>query len=67
MEDFKRFMAQYGGMIIGILVAIILLCTKLYMLIVGIVLIVICGFVGHYIQHNKDRVKENLKNFIDKL
>lgn len=67
MEDFKKFMAQYGGMVIGIIVAIILLCTQLYKLIIGIILVFVCGYVGNYIQHNKFEVKEKLKNFIDKL
>lgn len=60
-------MTQYGGMIIGIIVAIILLCTQLYKLIVGIILVFICGYVGNYVQHNKFVVKEKLKDFIDKL
>lgn len=67
MEEFKKFMSQYGGMIIGIIVAIILLCTQLYRLIIGIILIFVCGYAGNYIQHNKFEVKEKLKNFIDKL
>lgn len=67
MDDFKKFMAQYGGIIIGVIVAIILLCTNLYKLIIGIILIFVCGYAGNYIQHNKFEVKEKLKNFIDKL
>lgn len=67
MEEFKSFMSQYGGMIIGIIVAIILLFTRLYQLIIGIILIFVCGYAGNYIQHNKFEVKEKLKNFIDKL
>lgn len=67
MEDFKKFMAQYGGMVIGIIVAIVLLCTQLYKLIIGIILVFVCGYVGNYIQHNKFEVKEKLKTFIDKL
>ena len=54
-------------MIIGIIVAIILLCTQLYKLIIGIILVFICGYAGNYVQHNKFAVKEKLKNFIDKL
>ena len=60
-------MSQYGGMIIGIIVAIVLLCTQLYRLIIGIILIFVCGYAGNYIQHNKFEVKEKLKNFIDRL
>ena len=54
-------------MIIGIIVAIVLLCTQLYRLIIGIILIFVCGYAGNYIQHNKFEVKEKLKNFIDRL
>ena len=67
MDDLKRFLSQYGGMIIGIIVAILLLCTQLYKLIIGIILLFICGYAGNYIQHNKIEVKEKLKNFIDRL
>ena len=67
MDDFKTFMSQYGGMIIGIIVAIVLLLTRFYELIIAIILIVVCGYAGFYIQHNKDNVKDRLKNFIDRL
>ncbi len=67
MDEFKKFMSQYGGMVIGIIVAIVLLCTQLYRLIIGIILIFVCGYAGNYIQHNKFEVKEKLKNFIDRL
>lgn len=67
MDDFKSFMSQYGGMIVGILIAIVLLLTKFYMLIISIILIAVCGYAGYYFQHNKDSVKDKLKNFIDKL
>ncbi len=67
MEEFKKFMSEYGGIVIGILVAIVILCTQLYRLIIGLILIAICAYAGYYIQHNKSDVKEKLKNFIDKL
>lgn len=67
MDEFKKFMSQYSGMVIGIIVAIVLLCTQLYRLIIGIILIFVCGYAGNYIQHNKFEVKEKLKNFIDRL
>ena len=67
MNDFKSFMSQYGGMIVGIIVAIVLLLTKFYMLIIAIILIAVCGYAGHYFQHNKDIAKKKLKNFIDRL
>ena len=67
MNDFKQFMSQYGGMIIGILIAVLLLLTRFYELIIAIILIAVCGYAGFYFQHNKDNVKDKLKNFIDKL
>ena len=67
MDDLIIFMYEYGGMIFGILVAVVLLLTKLYLLIISIILIVVCGYAGHYFQHNKDSVKDKLKNFIDRI
>ena len=67
MENFKNFINRYRGAIIGIIVAIVILCTKLYMLMVGIVLIAICAFLGNYIQQNKFEVKEKIKNIIDRM
>lgn len=67
MEGFKNFIMRYRGAIIGALVAVLILFTNLYKLIIGIILISIGLFVGNYIQHNKFEVKEKVKNFIDRL
>ncbi|MBR1802825.1 MAG: DUF2273 domain-containing protein [Clostridia bacterium] len=71
MDNFKVFCEKYGGAIIGLLVgiilAILLVCTDLYKFIIGIALIAACVYVGNYIQRNKESVKEKTKNFIDKL
>ncbi|MCI8616728.1 MAG: DUF2273 domain-containing protein [Clostridia bacterium] len=67
MEDFKKFIGQYRGAIIGIIIAIIILATRLYALIVGILLILAGAFIGNYVQQNKDDVKTKLKNFIDRM
>ncbi len=67
MEDLKKFIMQYRGAIIGVIVAILLLATRLYMLIIGILLILVGAFVGNYVQQNKNDVKTKLKNFIDKM
>ena len=67
MENFKNFLIQYRGAILGILIAILILCTRLYKLIIAIVLIYICAVEGNYIQQNKFEVKEKLKNIIDRL
>ncbi len=67
MESFKEFLSKYLGAIIGVIVAILILCTRLYELMIGIVLILMGAFVGNYVQRNKDEVKIKLKNFIDRL
>lgn len=67
MEGFKEFVKEYCGAIIGALVAIIILCTNLYRLIIGIILISAGIFVGNYIQRNKYEVKEKIKNFVDRM
>ncbi len=67
MDDFKKFINQYKGAIIGIIIAIVLLATRLYDVIIGILLILAGAFVGNYVQQNKDEVKAKLKKFIDKM
>ena len=67
MEDIKNFLSKYNGAIIGVIVAIIILATRLYEVIVGILLILAGAFVGNYIQQNKDEVKDKTKKFIDKM
>ena len=67
MDNFKRFVVEYRGMIIGAIIAILILFTNLYKLIIGLVLIFIGMFAGNYVQHNKFYFKEKIKNFIDRL
>ena len=44
MEDIKNFLSKYKGAIIGVIVAIIILATRLYEVIVGILLILAGAF-----------------------
>lgn len=67
MEDLKKIINQYRGAIIGVIVAIVILATRLYQLIVGILLILAGAFIGNYVQQNKEEVKAKLKKFIDKI
>lgn len=67
MNEIKDFLMKYRGAIIGALIAILILCTGFYRLIIGIILVVIGIYVGNYVQINKNDVKEKMKNFIDKL
>lgn len=67
MNGLKEFWNQYKGAIIGIIVAILILITRLHDLILAIVVLVLGAFIGNYVQQNKDFVKTKLKNFIDKM
>lgn len=67
MKEIKDFLMKFRGAIIGAIIAILILCTGLYKLMIGIILIGMGIYVGNYIQINKDDVKEKLKKFIDKL
>jgi len=67
MDNFKNFWNQYKGAIIGIIIAIVLLATKLYDVIIGILIILAGALVGNYVQQNKDDVKAKLKKFIDRM
>lgn len=67
MNEIKNFLMKYRGAIIGGIIAALILLTRLYELIIGIILICLGIFVGNYIQLNKEVVKEKLKKFIDKM
>ena len=67
MEDVKNFLIKYKGAIIGVVIAALILITRLQDLIVAIVVLVLGALIGNYVQQNKDDVKSKLKNFIDKM
>lgn len=67
MNEIKNFLMKYRGAIIGALIAILILCTGFYRLIIGIILVGMGIYVGNYVQLNKEFVKDKIKNFVDKL
>ncbi len=67
MDGFKEFWNQYRGAIIGIVIAILILITRLHDLILAIVVLLLGAFIGNYVQYNKDLVKSKLKGFIDRM
>lgn len=67
MKDFKDFIHDYRGAIIGGIIAIIVLCTGLLRLAISIIVICAGVFLGNYIQENKYEVKEKLHSFINRL
>ena len=56
MEKLQNFWNNYKGAIIGVIIALLVIFTRLYALIIGIILIVICAFIGNYVQQNKEFV-----------
>ena len=67
MNGFKEFWNNYKGAIIVVVIAALILITRLQDLIVAIVVLVLGALIGNYVQQNKDDVKSKLKNFIDKM
>ena len=67
MEKLKEFWNNYKGAIIGVVIAALILITRLQDLIIAIVVLVLGALIGNYVQQNKDDVKSKLKNFIDKM
>ena len=67
MNGFKDFITQYRGAIIGVIIAILILVTRLHDLILAVVVLILGAFIGNYVQQNKDFVKTKLKSFIDKM
>ena len=65
--NLKEFWNSYKGAIIGIVVAILILVTRLHDLILGIVILVLGALIGNDVQQNKEDVKTKLKTFIDKM
>ena len=65
MEDLKKIFIQYGGAIIGGIIALILSCTGLYRIVIALVLIGIGAYIGNYIQHNKQEAKDKAKEIFE--
>ena len=64
MDDFKGFLHEYRGAIIG---AILILCTGFLKLALVIIVIGAGIFLGNYVQHNKYEVKQKLLDFINRM
>ncbi|MBQ2917388.1 MAG: DUF2273 domain-containing protein [Clostridia bacterium] len=67
MEEFKNFLINFRGAIIGGLIAIIALLLNLHKILLWILIVVAGIVIGNYVQHNKEYVKDKLKSYIDKL
>ena len=65
--NIKEFWNNYKGAIIGIVIAILILVTRLHDFILAVVVLILGAFIGNYVQQNKEDVKAKLKSFIDKI
>ena len=59
--NLKDFWNNYKGAIIGIIIAILVLVTRLHDLILAIVVLLLGAFIGNYVQQNKEDVKTKLR------
>lgn len=66
-NKFNLFIKQFGGAVIGGLVALLLCFTGIYELLIYAVIVLAGAVLGNYVQKNKPNVKEKLKTFIDKF
>ena len=67
MKDLKSFIHEYRGAIIGGIISIVILCTGLLKLVLGLLVLAIGVFLGNYVQQNKYEVKQKLLDFINKI
>ena len=67
MKDLKSFIYEYRGAIIGGIIAIIVLCTGLLKLAIGVIVLSFGVFLGNYVQQNKYEVKQKLLDLINRL
>lgn len=67
MDKILEFISKYRYPIIGFLIALIIVVTGLYKLIIPIVVIALGIYGGLYFQKNRDEVKEKIKKLVDKL
>lgn len=66
MENFKDFMIEYRGAIIGAIVAILVLIFQIHKFVIGCLIIIAGILAGNYIQRNKENVKEKIRKILDR-
>lgn len=67
MENkFVSFFKNNLGFMLGIIIGIVVVILKITDFFVNLVIIIGFGLVGRYIQKNKYRIKEVLKNLLDR-
>lgn len=64
---FDTFLRDFGGFLVGAIIGILVtIIPNAVNFIMTIIIVLLFGWFGHYIQRNKLKVKEVLKNLIEK-
>lgn len=66
-KNLAWYVKEYKGAIIGGIIALVFIATGLSKLLIGLVVVALGIFLGHYVQNNKESVKQTLRDFIDKF
>lgn len=66
-NKFLEFFKRNLGFIIGLAIGILVVICKIAYIFVNLLVMIGFGFLGMYVQRNKLKVKETLKNIIDKM
>lgn len=66
-KNLAWYVKEYKGAIIGGIIALVFIATGLSKLLIGLVVVAVGIFLGHYVQNNKETVKQTLRDFIDKF
>lgn len=67
-NKFLSFVDNNLGTIIGVLIGIIIyFCDFLHKFFMLVLFVLVSGMIGNYVHRNKSKVKEFLKNLIDKM
>ena len=66
MENLKDFILKYRGAIIGGIVAIVALILNVHKFLFGCLIVVAGILAGNYVQRNKDKVKDKIRDVVDR-
>lgn len=66
MENLKDFILKYRGAIIGGIVAIVALIFNVHKFLFGCLIVVAGILAGNYVQRNKDKVKDKIRDVVDR-
>ena len=67
MNKFSEFFKNNFGFVVGVIIGILAIVFKITDFIINLIIVLAFGFLCEYIQKNKTKVKDTLKNLIDKF